>query len=79
VSQCKECTSKFYVEFRKECARRARLGGNNIKRILKVAQHLGGEHVQRRHRGENIINEDSIELFQVGIEQVKGVHKRNIL
>jgi hypothetical protein len=63
VSQCKECTSEFYVEFRKERARRARLGGNNIKRILKVSQHLGGEPVQRRHRGENIITEDFLELF----------------
>jgi hypothetical protein len=33
-----------------------------------VTEHLGGEPVQRRHRGENIITKDSIELYQVGIQ-----------
>jgi hypothetical protein len=33
--------------------------------------------VQRRHRGENKIVEDFVELCQEGIEQVQGVHKEN--
>jgi hypothetical protein len=34
--------------------------------------------VQRRHRTENKIVEDFVELCQEGIEQVQGVHKRTL-
>ena len=33
--------------------------------------------MKRRHIGENIIAEDSMELCQEGIEPVQGVHKVN--
>jgi hypothetical protein len=78
VSQCKECTSEFYVEFRKECTRRAHQRNHKLKRrSLKVTEHLGGETVQRRHRRDKIV-EDFVELCQVGIERVQGVHKRTL-
>jgi hypothetical protein len=47
----------------------------NSKENLKVTEHLGGRTVQRRAQRENEISKDSVKLFQVGIEQVQGVHQ----
>jgi hypothetical protein len=49
-------------------------GGNtristDSERSLKVTEHLGGKIVQRRHKDRVV--EYSVELFQVGIEQVQ--------
>jgi hypothetical protein len=65
------------VEFRKIDV----LGGPtrgiiNSKENLKVTEHLGGKTVQRRAQRKNIIVEDFVKLYQVGIEHVQGVHER---
>jgi hypothetical protein len=43
-------------------------GIHRLKEILKVIEYFGGKTIQRRHKGENKISEDSIELCQEGIE-----------
>jgi hypothetical protein len=45
----------------------------DLKRILKVTEYLGGETVQRRAKKRVV--EYFVELCQVGIEWVQGVHK----
>jgi hypothetical protein len=47
----------------------------NSKENLKVTEHLGGKTVQRRAQREDKIVEDSVKLYQVGIEHVQGVHE----
>jgi hypothetical protein len=39
-----------------------------------VIEHLGGDIVQRKEQRDKIF-EDFVELCQVGIERVQGVHK----
>jgi hypothetical protein len=45
-----------------------------LKRSLRVTEYSRGKTVQRRHRETKLLK-DSVELCQVGIERVQGVHK----
>jgi hypothetical protein len=57
-------------------------GGHTRKftdsRSLRVTEYSGGKNVQRRHRGENKITEDFVELCQKGIEQVQECTRRTM-
>jgi hypothetical protein len=77
VSQCKECTSEFCVEFRKERARRAHQRNHKLKGEASRLLNTLEEGLCREGNRGDIIVEDYVELCQVGIEQVQGVHKRN--
>jgi hypothetical protein len=53
-SQRKECASELFSSQR-EHARRAHQNIHNLKRSLKVTEHLGGETVQRRHKETKLL------------------------
>jgi hypothetical protein len=74
-SQRKECAYEPLTEFREGCARRAHQRIYKLMETLKVTEHLRGRTVQRRAQREDKIVEDSVKLFQEGIEQVQGVHQ----
>ena len=52
MSQCKECTFEFQIEFKREHAKREHQDKQKIKEILRVTEYYGGRTVQRRHKGE---------------------------
>jgi hypothetical protein len=65
------------VEFRKERARRVHQRNHKLKgRSLRVTEYSGGEDCAEEGT-ERQITEDSVKLFQEGIERVQRVHKKN--
>jgi hypothetical protein len=65
------------VEFRKERARRAHQRNHKLKgEASELLNTLEVKTVQRKAQRDRI-TEDSVKLYQEGIERVQRVHKKN--